>query len=330
MDAIMDNYFLSTETLFEYDEKKIAVVHENEDFIDKCETSLNDYLLLVANRNLLTGDLRRYSSELLNSVSDLERIGDHCDALAHLATEMNESGVQFSEKGKAELKLIMGAVEKVLDLSFTAFKTDDPSVSLRVEILSEMIDELKETIKEHHVNRLQTGECSVEAGFTLLDILTDLERMGKHSTNIAHHITKRFSVKGEFDEMHGRAYSIQVKKTEDYKALYMYYEQMYLQPVRKYDAKGEEELEAAETPEQIEELKAELAAEAQAEAEAAAEAAVTEALPETPAAAEMPVADVIKPKNKEKEKEKHKGPIKKSSSADKDKQKKKDKDKHKK
>jgi phosphate:Na+ symporter len=86
------------------------------------------------------------------------------------------------------------------------------------------------------VNRLQTGECSVEGGFLLVDILTSLERIGSHCTNIAHHITKRFADENGFDEMHGHAYSVAVKKTEDYKALYMYYDQMYLKPVRKYDA----------------------------------------------------------------------------------------------
>jgi phosphate:Na+ symporter len=235
VDTIMENYYLSTELLFEYSEKKAATVHENEHFIDKCETALNEYLLQITSKRLHK-DQRKMASELLNSVSDFERIGDHCELMAGVAASKVESGTNFSEKGNAELQIIFNAVEKIMDLSFTSFKTDDSTATLRVEILSEMINDLKEAIKEHHVNRLQTGECSVEGGFLLVDILTSLERIGSHCTNIAHHITKRFADEHGFDEMHGHAYSVAVKKTEDYKALYMYYDQMYLKPVRKYDA----------------------------------------------------------------------------------------------
>lgn len=235
VDTIMDNYYLGTELLFEYSEEKAALVHKNEQFIDKCETSLNEYLLQITSKRLHT-DQRKMASELLNSVSDFERIGDHCELVAGVAARKLESGTTFSEKGNAELQIIFNAVEKIMDLSFTAFKTDDSTATLRVEILSEMINDLKEAIKEHHVNRLQTGECSIEGGFLLVDILTSLERIGSHCTNIAHHITKRFADDSGFDEMHGHAYSVAVKKTEDYKALYMYYDQMYLKPVRKYNA----------------------------------------------------------------------------------------------
>lgn len=235
VDTIMENYYLSAELMFEYSEKKAVAVDENEHFIDQCETALNEYLLQITSKRLRT-EQRKMASELLNSVSDFERIGDHCQMMAHVASRKLESGITFSEKGNAELQIIFNAVEKIMDLSFTAFKTDDSTATLRVEILSEMINDLKEAIKEHHVNRLQTAECSVEGGFLLVDTLTSLERIGSHCTNIAHHITKRFADDSGFDEMHGHAYSVAVKKTEDYKALYMYYDQMYLKPVRKYNA----------------------------------------------------------------------------------------------
>mgnify|MGYP002624858762 CR=1 FL=1 len=208
----------------------------NEKFIDKCETALNEYLLKVTSNTVLTRDQRKVASELLNSVSDLERIGDHCMNMAEIADAMRENKISFSDKGNAELQIIITAVEKILDLTFTAFKTDDQSMTLRVEILDEMINELKETIKEHHVNRLQTGECSIEGGFYLVDTLTDLERIGGHCANIVHHITKRFAAPSSFDEMHGHAYSVDIKNSDDYKALYVYYEQIYLKPIRKYNA----------------------------------------------------------------------------------------------
>lgn len=245
VDTIMDNYYLSTELLFDYSDKKAERVKENERFVDQCETALNEYLLQITSKRLSL-DQRKQASEMLNSVSDFERIGDHCELIASVAARKKESGTTFSEKGNAELQIIFNAVEKIMDLTFTSFKTDDSTATLRVEILSEMIDDLKEAIKEHHVNRLQTGECGVEGGFLLVDTLTSLERIGSHCTNIAHHITKRFGEDNSFDEMHGHAYSVAVKKTEDYKALYMYYEQMYLKPVRKYDAVKVPEPEAEE------------------------------------------------------------------------------------
>ena len=186
VDTIMDNYYLSTELLFEYSEKKAERVKKNEHFVDQCETSLNEYLLQITSKRIHT-DQRKMASELLNSVSDFERIGDHCELIAGVAARKQESGVNFSEKGNAELQIIFNAVEKIMDLTFTSFKTDDSTATLRVEILAEMIDDLKESIKEHHVNRLQTGECSIEGGFLLVDTLTSLERIGSHCTNIAPH-----------------------------------------------------------------------------------------------------------------------------------------------
>ena len=234
-DAIVENYYLSAQLMFEYSEKNAEKVKENEHFIDKAETTLNEYLLKITSKRLHS-DQRKLASELLNSISDFERIGDHCELITEVATRKVESGVVFSEKGTSELHIIFNAVEKIMDLTFTSFKTDDSSATLRVEILSEMINELKETIKEHHVNRLQTGECSVEAGFMLVDVLTSLERISGHYTNVAHHITKRFAEDKDFDEMHGHAYSVALKKTEDYKALYMYYDQLYLKPINKYNS----------------------------------------------------------------------------------------------
>ncbi len=236
IDNIMENYYLSTGMFYNYSEEDMAKVENNEKFIDKCETTLNEFLLKVTSQNMLSRDLRKQASELLNSISDLERIGDHCAAMAHFSASMKEAKLSFSEKGKAELQIIITAVEKILDLSFTAFKKDDSSATIRIEILDDMINELKETIKEHHVNRLQTGECSVEVGFFLVDTLTSLERIGGHCVNVAHHVTKRFAAPQAFDEMHGHAYNANLKNTEEYQALYMYYEQAYLKPIGKYNA----------------------------------------------------------------------------------------------
>lgn len=226
-DAIYDNYQIATELIYNYDSSKRAVLEENETFIDKCESALSAYIVKI-NSKRLSGDDRLVVSEILNSVSDFERMGDHCINIAYIAQDKNAQGIHFSPAGHHEITTIIAAVDNTIRTTFEAFKHDNAGAAIRIEPLSEIIDKLKETIKSHHVERLQTGDCGIAGGIALVDLVTSFERISSHCANISLHIVKRVENDRNFDEMHGHAND---SFSEEYKALYHYYESQYIIPV---------------------------------------------------------------------------------------------------
>ena len=226
-DAIMENYKLATSMIYEYDESKLPKMEENEAFVDKCETILSAYVVRI-DRKRLTLDDKLMVNEILNSIGDFERMGDYCMNIAYVARNKNEQEIHFSPAGHMETEDIIAAVEYTLELTFNAFRDDDVSLAIRVEPLSEAIDELKEIIKSHHVERLQEGTCSIEGGVSLFDLVNSFERIASHAANVSLHVIKKVRKDREFDEMHGHASD---NLSEEYKAMYHYYESKYIEPV---------------------------------------------------------------------------------------------------
>ena len=270
-EAIRYNYKTATSMIYHYDEAKFPEMEQNEDFLDQCETALSSYIVRIDQRRL-TADDKLIVSEILNSISDLERIGDYCMNIAYVAKEKNEQGIHFSPYGHREVDTIVSAVEYTMDTCFNAFQKDDEALAVRVEPLSETIDKLKELIKSHHVERLQTGECSIQGGVHLFDLINSFERISSHSANVALHVIKRVSNNRDFDEMHGHAND---SFSEEYKALYHYYVSQYVDPLLR--PMTEEEIRAVMAPEELEKLEQEEAAAEAAEAAANEAEAMAEA-----------------------------------------------------
>lgn len=224
---LKESFTISTDLISDYREEAFDTLNKNEDFIDQCETVLSSYILRI-NRKRLSADEGRTVTEILNSISDLERMGDYCMNIAYTAKEMQESGLTFSDTGARELHCIVAASAHSVDATLNAFLNDDGALALRVEPLTEVIDKLKELIRSHHIDRLQTGDCSIAGGVALFDIITSLERLAAHASNIALHTIKRTFGKDDFDEMHGHASD---RNSEEYKALYYFYEAQYYEPV---------------------------------------------------------------------------------------------------
>ena len=245
-EAIRENYIAATSLIYEYDPEKLPMLEKNENFIDRCETQLSSYIVRI-NRNRLTRDDKLVVSEILNSISDFERIGDYCMNIAFVAQEKNEKNIHFSPAGHRETVTIVSAVSYALETMFEAFRKNDDSIAVRMEPLSEAIDELKETIKSHHVERLQTGDCSIEGGVALFDLLASFERITSHSANIALHVIKRVVGDKDFDEMHGH---VGDSFSEEYKALYHYYVSRYVEPLQR-PVTEEEIREFSTTPSEI-------------------------------------------------------------------------------
>lgn len=226
-DSILENYKTATELIYNYDENKQEELEKNEAFIDQCESALSAYLVKI-NSKRLSEDNRLVVAEILNSISDFERMGDHCMNIFYVAKDKNAQGIHFSPAGHKEVDTIIEAVNNIMQTTFDAFKTDNATKAMRIEPLAETIDKLKETIKAHHVDRLQTGDCGIEGGIALVDLVTSFERISSHCANISLHVAKRVEKDHNFDEMHGH---LNDKISEEYKALYHYYESLYIEPV---------------------------------------------------------------------------------------------------
>ena len=167
-----------------YSEEREALVTENENKLDIYEDRLGRYLIQISQKGASADDIRTVS-RMLHAIGDFERIGDHCMNLQDNARELHEKNLQFTNKAQAELKVVRAAIDKIVDRAFTAFATDDVDKARRVEALEETIDGLIEEVRARHIQRLQSGECTIQMGFILNDHLANLERVSDHCSNIA-------------------------------------------------------------------------------------------------------------------------------------------------
>ena len=175
---------LSLEMLKNYDEAKFTQVVEMEDLVDDYEDALGTYLVKLSSKNISAKDSQTLSI-ILHSISDLERISDHARDIAKSANEMYVKGLRFSEDAQNEIDVLCQAVNDILSETMNAFCNDNLLLATKVEPLEEVVDVLTKKIKEKHISRLQSGKCTIEMGFILEDILTDLERVSDHCSNIA-------------------------------------------------------------------------------------------------------------------------------------------------
>lgn len=167
-----------------YDEKVADEVKGNEDQLDLYEDKLGTLLVQLSSKALSDADSRQVSKQL-HTIGDFERIGDHAVNLWKAAEEINEKGIRFSEPARQELHTLVEALRDILDLTTRAFAQDDLELAAQVEPLEQVIDCLTADIKTNHIARLQNGQCTIEMGFILSDVLTNCERVSDHCSNIA-------------------------------------------------------------------------------------------------------------------------------------------------
>lgn len=175
---------LSLETLVEYNEEKMQEVIRLESVVDKYEDVLGSYLVKLSSKNISLQDSQSMSI-ILHSISDFERISDHAMDIVKSADEIHCKGLSFTKNAKYEVETLCRAVRDICDLTVDSFCTDDDKNAIHVEPLEEVIDTLSKKIKENHIRRLKKGKCTIEMGFVLEDILTGLERVSDHCSNVA-------------------------------------------------------------------------------------------------------------------------------------------------
>lgn len=156
-----------------------------EDTTDREEDALSTYLLKLSASQTLGDRESEEVTELLKLVGDFERVADHAVNILESAEELAEKKLAFSDAAQGELSVLRDAVTEVLDTAREAFERGDVRMAMQVEPLEQVIDQLKEQMRTNHIMRLKNGDCSVETGFVLSDILTNLERVSDHCSNIA-------------------------------------------------------------------------------------------------------------------------------------------------
>lgn len=179
-----ENVFDAFSLIDNFSDEGFALVTHTEDIVDKYEDKLGTYLVHITSHELdpeLNGAVGKY----LHTINDFERLSDHALNIAECAQELHEKQISFSEAGSRELNVLISAVREIISISIDAFVRNDLETAYRVEPLEELIDNLCDEMKLHHIDRLQKGICTLHHGFVFNDLLTNLERVSDHCSNIA-------------------------------------------------------------------------------------------------------------------------------------------------
>ena len=174
----------SLNVLKEYNEKEAQLVIEMEDKVDIYEDKLGSFLVKISARRLSEQDSREVA-KLLHSIGDFERISDHARNIVECVQEKNDKGLNFSDQATNELDVISAAVGEITDNAINCFINNDLESASEVEPLEQVVDTVNAEIRSRHIQRLQNGLCTIELGFILSDLLTNLGRVADHCSNIA-------------------------------------------------------------------------------------------------------------------------------------------------
>ena len=179
-----ENVFDAFGLIDNFSDEGFALVNHTEDIVDKYEDKLGTYLVHITSHELDT-ELNGAVGKYLHTINDFERLSDHALNIAECAQELHEKQISFSEAGSRELNVLISAVREIISISIDAFVRNDLETAYRVEPLEELIDNLCDEMKLHHIDRLQKGICTLHHGFVFNDLLTNLERVSDHCSNIA-------------------------------------------------------------------------------------------------------------------------------------------------
>ena len=207
--------------LQKYDSELAKQIKVNEDKTDMYEDVLGKYLVKLSSTQI--GEQESLEvTKLLKAINDFERIGDHSINVLDVAEELREKDLAFSENAQAELSVITKALNRILDMSVEAFTNNDLALAENIEPLEEVIDHLKEQMRARHVVRMQKQKCSIEVGFVWVDLLTSLERVSDHCSNLAIGVIDNLR-----HRVNSHEFAHNVKLEEHFKVKYAEYAEEY-------------------------------------------------------------------------------------------------------
>ena len=183
-DLTQQSAVLAMETIGEYSPEKAKRVAKLEKLTDRYEDSLGTYILKASKRELTTEQNQQFT-RFLHCITDFERISDHAMNITEVMKSMREQDSAFTGNALSELEVMRNALTEILSITVQSFVRDDLALAERVEPLEEVIDNLQDGVKNRHVERMKAGICTMTQGISLNDLLTDLERISDHCSNIA-------------------------------------------------------------------------------------------------------------------------------------------------
>lgn len=213
----------SIDLIFNYDDKKAKRIADFEDKLDYYEDKIGVYLVKLSQGELSKIDSNTVSMEL-RAIGDFERIGDHAVNLLKAAKEIKEKKLKFSKHAEEELKILISALYEIFSITKNAYQNNDIELAKKVEPLEQVIDNLTKRIRSRHVNRLSDGECTIEMGFVLSDLLNNFERVSDHCSNIAVSIIETLE---SGIRPHEYLNSVKYSGNEDYDNSYNEYKEKY-------------------------------------------------------------------------------------------------------
>ena len=220
--AAIDGFKMSLEAINNYESALAENIRRTESETYHYEDVIGTYLTKVSRYQVSDEDSAEVS-KLLKAIGDFERISDHSVNVLESVEEIREKGIELSDGAKGELGALCSAVSEILDTTLAAFESNDIAVAANVEPLEQVIDRMKDTLRDSHIVRLRNGDCTVEAGFIWADLLTNLERTSDHCSNIAACII----------DLHDKNLNVheslrEIKTDSYYKEKYEFYAEKYL------------------------------------------------------------------------------------------------------
>ena len=194
-----ENLSLALSTLSDHDEEKMADVKQREFVIDKLCDNISKYLIDLCMLHLSDKDNEMVTS-LLNTVSDMERVGDHAENIVELAEEMKQEGISFSDTALEELNEMSTTTLGAYDNAVKALELDDITYAVKTSFLEDQVDATEKKLRAGHIERLSNAECSVNAGIHFIDLLGNLERVSDHAMNIAQVVLNEHRAEKNFHE----------------------------------------------------------------------------------------------------------------------------------
>ena len=181
---VKESFTMAQECVAKYSESIDRKIIETENLADEYEDALGAYLVKLSAKSLNESDSQKVSI-LLHAISDFEKMTDYTADLVFTAREKRDKDVHFSDKARQEITIMVNAVGEIIDLTISAFSKDDVKLANKVEPLEDVIDRLRNDLKNRHIKRMQEGRCSVNQGFVFTDYITALEKISDHCANVA-------------------------------------------------------------------------------------------------------------------------------------------------
>ena len=174
---------MSLKQIENYSNERYEQIKKLEDEIDKYEDYISAFLVKLSSKNISNNDSKTMSI-ILHSINDFERMSDHAFNINRIMKDMSKKKLVFSDYAKKDLKVMCSALTDITTRTVNIFIREDESAARTIEPLEEIIDKLNKEAKQKHIIRLREGKCTIELGLLLEDLITNIERISDHCSNV--------------------------------------------------------------------------------------------------------------------------------------------------